>query len=163
MNDTAWTNERLLPMHIHRAWWGQLVSAGAFASILLLSCAARAQDVIRLPPDRPGTAVAASPPNHFQQLVEEQTRYHEDLQQVHAVAEEPSISDLTARIQALEQAREKELAAAKKEAEDAAKSPEVEIAGRIHVDHWAFPETSPGANAFETGNPADSVDRKSVV
>lgn len=30
--------------------------------------------------------------------------------------------------------------------------------GRIHADYWAFPETSPGANAFETGNAADSVD-----
>lgn len=27
------------------------------------------------------------------------------------------------------------------------------IAGRIQMDYWGFPDTSPGANAFETGDP----------
>lgn len=49
--------------------------------------------------------------------------------------------------------------AAKKKADDA-KKPTIKIAGRIHLDYWGFPDTSPGANAFETGNPAvDPADR----
>jgi len=48
-------------------------------------------------------------------------------------------------------------AAAAKKAEEA-KKPSQKWSGRIHADHWAFPNTSPGANAFETGSAGDSVD-----
>lgn len=34
------------------------------------------------------------------------------------------------------------------------------LSGRVHADHWAFPNSSPATNAFETGNPAvDPQDR----
>ena len=54
----------------------------------------------------------------------------------------------------LKKAAEKEQ---KKRSEDALK-PTFRMNGRLHVDYWAFPETSPGANAFETGSPDNSID-----
>lgn len=65
---------------------------------------------------------------------------------------------LQQRVQAIEDERKKEAdAAAKKKAADA-KKPTQSWTGRIHADYWAFPETSAGANAFETGDDANSVD-----
>lgn len=32
----------------------------------------------------------------------------------------------------------------------------MEVVGRIHADHWAFPGDSPGVNAFESGDPTIS-------
>lgn len=64
---------------------------------------------------------------------------------------------LEARLKAIEERLEKDQSAAeKKKASDASK-PTIKWAGRIHTDYWAFPHTSPGANAFENGNPAESV------
>lgn len=46
------------------------------------------------------------------------------------------------------------------EAQEAAVKPNaaatMSLSGRIHVDYWAFPDTTPGINAFETLNPAIS-------
>ena len=71
------------------------------------------------------------------------------------LAEDKTIQD---RLKSLEKAQKKaDDAAAKKKADDAAK-PTFKFNGRVHADYWAFPHTSPGANAFETGNAMDSVD-----
>ena len=67
---------------------------------------------------------------------------------------------LEERLATLEKAYNKDKDAAAKKKADDAKKPTMKIAGRIHLDYWGFPDTSPGANAFETGNPAvDPVDR----
>ena len=67
-------------------------------------------------------------------------------------------SMLAARLKAIEDDLKKQSAAAeKKKAADALK-PTQKWTGRIHADYWAFPGTSPGANAYETGDATDSVD-----
>lgn len=65
-----------------------------------------------------------------------------------------SIEDRVAALEAEQQ--EAAEAAAKKKADDA-KKPTYKWTGRIHADYWSFPHTSPGANAFETGDPDASV------
>ncbi len=49
------------------------------------------------------------------------------------------------KISADQKAKQKEL--------DAKKKPTMKIGGRIHLDHWAFPETSPGIGFFEHPTP----------
>ena len=70
--------------------------------------------------------------------------------------------DLEERLKAIEErlakeqkSDEKEAAAKKKSSSDP--KPTLKWAGRIHTDYWAFPHTSPGANAFENGDPNESV------
>jgi phosphate-selective porin OprO/OprP len=71
--------------------------------------------------------------------------------------EPAAASTIEVRVAALEAAREKEAdAAAAKKAADALK-PTQRWTGRIHTDYWTFPNTSPGANAFENGDPDESV------
>jgi phosphate-selective porin OprO/OprP len=70
---------------------------------------------------------------------------------------DPTAETIEGRLAALEALNQKEAdAAAKKKADDALK-PNQKWTGRIHTDYWAFPHTSPGANAFETGDHDDSV------
>jgi phosphate-selective porin OprO/OprP len=83
----------------------------------------------------------------------------------HYFVPDEAASSLESRIAEIEEARRKEAAAAAKKAaaDEKAKSasaerPTMKWNGRIHADYWAFPHTSPGANAFETGDVADSVD-----
>ncbi len=64
---------------------------------------------------------------------------------------------LDERVAALEAAREKDAAAAAKKKADDAFKPTQRWTGRIHTDYWTFPHTSPGANAFENGDPNESV------
>ncbi len=78
-----------------------------------------------------------------------------------AVAEylrdESAPSSIEERVAALEaEHQEAADAAAKKKADDA-KKPMQRWTGRIHTDYWSFPHTSPGANAFENGDPDESV------
>ncbi len=75
-------------------------------------------------------------------------------------------ADLEARVKAIEKEQKKSADAALKKKSDDAKKPTQKWTGRVHTDYWGFPDTSPGANAFESanpnvansGNPADAVD-----
>jgi phosphate-selective porin OprO/OprP len=67
---------------------------------------------------------------------------------------EPSLEQ---RLLKLESDWDKQSAAADKKRADDAKKPNQKWTGRIHTDYWAFPHTSPGANAFENGDPDESV------
>lgn len=66
----------------------------------------------------------------------------------------PSLDE---RMSSLESAWETQMAAADKKKADDAKKPNQKWTGRIHTDYWAFPHTSPGANAFENGDADESV------
>jgi phosphate-selective porin OprO/OprP len=70
----------------------------------------------------------------------------------------PAESPLDERVEALEAQLQKQSEAAAKKKSDDAKKPTQKWTGRIHADYWAFPDTSPGANAFETGDADNSVD-----
>jgi phosphate-selective porin OprO/OprP len=61
------------------------------------------------------------------------------------------------RVQALEKELQKQADAAAKKKADDAKKPTQRWTGRIHADYWSVPNTSPGANAFETGDADVSV------
>lgn len=61
------------------------------------------------------------------------------------------------RVQSLEKELQKQADAAAKKKADDAKKPTQKWVGRIHADYWSFPNTSPGANAFETGDDDISV------
>lgn len=63
--------------------------------------------------------------------------------------------ELQKRVEALEKDLKKQAEAAAKKKADAAKKPTGTWTGRIHADYWGFPVTSPGANAFETGDATD--------
>lgn len=63
-------------------------------------------------------------------------------------------ASLAERIKALEEKLEKQAEA------DAAQETTQRWTGRIHADYWGFPGNSPGANAFETGDPFDSIDHR---
>lgn len=67
--------------------------------------------------------------------------------------EEKTDKDLEARVKALEEAIEKSEEAAKEAKVKAASRPTLNWSGRIHADYWAFPETSPGANFWDRGDP----------
>jgi phosphate-selective porin OprO/OprP len=70
---------------------------------------------------------------------------------------QPNVMSLDSRLKAIEGEFKKQAdAAAKKKAEDAEK-PTLRWTGRIQADYWAFPQTSAGANAFENGDPNESV------
>jgi phosphate-selective porin OprO/OprP len=70
---------------------------------------------------------------------------------------QPDSQTLDERLNAIETELKKQKAdVAKKKEEDALK-PTQRWSGRIHADYWAFPHTSAGANAFETGDADDSV------
>jgi phosphate-selective porin OprO/OprP len=58
-------------------------------------------------------------------------------------------ADLAERLSKLEDAWEKFQNATADKADEAAQRPTVEIGGRIHVDHWAFPQASDGIGFFE--------------
>lgn len=70
--------------------------------------------------------------------------------------EEPEESDLAKRVADLEKALKKQSEQETKKSEEAAKKPAFKIGGRVQVDDWAFPDTTPGINRFE--NPATGVD-----
>lgn len=89
------------------------------------------------------------------------------------IAEEPlnPVESLAQRLDALETSYE-ELSQSYSELDDAHSSLKkslkgyaktghsgatMKVNGRIHADMWTFPETSPGINGFETGDPNDSV------
>lgn len=64
---------------------------------------------------------------------------------------------LEERVKAIEEDLEKEAKEAAKKKEKDAPKPTMTWSGRIHADYWAFPHTSPGANAFENGDSDVSV------
>src|SRR5207302_9189334 len=66
-------------------------------------------------------------------------------------SEEPP-SSLEERVKALESASRKQADEEARDREASAKKPTQRWTGRIHADYWAFPHTSAGANAFETGD-----------
>ncbi len=77
--------------------------------------------------------------------------------------DDDSDTDLSKRLEKLEKSQAKaDEAAAKKKAEDAPK-PVLKISGRIQADYWTFPNTSPGANAFETGDANDAVEDRFLL
>jgi phosphate-selective porin OprO/OprP len=156
----------------------------AFASAIVLACGgigiASAQDyysAARPLPAVAGGETAALPSTsiedrvqQLEQIIHQQAERQQELEQqlLHAtttntastyfipdeVEEQSSLEKRLAEIEK-DRAKEKE-AAAKKKADEAKRTP-WKWAGRIHTDYWAFPGTSPGANAFETGDAADSV------
>ena len=71
--------------------------------------------------------------------------------------------DLEARVKALEEAIEKSEKAAKEAEVKAASEPTLNWSARIQTDYWAFPETSPGANFWERGNPDLDVQDRILV
>jgi phosphate-selective porin OprO and OprP len=75
---------------------------------------------------------------------------------INQVTEDPQPA-LEQRIQALEEASRKQADEEARDREAAAKRPTQRWTGRVQTDYLAFPHTSPGANAFETGNADDSV------
>lgn len=71
--------------------------------------------------------------------------------------EDPSLAE---RISALEKSWQKQQESAAKKTADDAKKPSVKVSGRIHLDYWGYPDSSAGANAFETGDSTeDPLDR----
>ncbi len=71
--------------------------------------------------------------------------------------EEPSIDQ---RVEVLEENWRKQQDGAAKKAADDAKKPSLKVSGRIHLDYWGYPDSSLGANAFETGDSTeDPLDR----
>ncbi|MEX2173714.1 MAG: porin [Pirellulaceae bacterium] len=69
----------------------------------------------------------------------------------------PAPTSLEARIAALEEDQLNAAESAAKKQADAEASPTQKWTGRIHMDYWSFPHTSPGANAFENGDADESV------
>jgi phosphate-selective porin OprO/OprP len=69
----------------------------------------------------------------------------------------PPVPSLDERLKKIEADLKKQADdAAKKKADDALR-PTQRWTGRIQADYWAFPHTSAGANAFETGDPNEPV------
>lgn len=74
-----------------------------------------------------------------------------------SINDDSAIAD---RLSKLEQAYEKDAAAAAKKKADDAKKPTQKWSGRVHFDYWSFPNESPLANTYEEGDPAtDPQDR----
>lgn len=69
--------------------------------------------------------------------------------------EESEEPDLAKRVEELEKSIKKQAEQEAKKKEDAAKKPTFQIGGRIHLDHWAFSETSRGIDYFENPNTGD--------
>lgn len=65
-------------------------------------------------------------------------------------------SELSKRVAKVEEFMKKQNDQAAKDKAAAAKEPTFEIGGRIHLDQWAFPNTSQGVNYFE--NPSSGID-----
>ena len=65
-----------------------------------------------------------------------------------------TVADLAARVDALEteNAALRSLPSVTPAAYQKPSSHSINFAGRIHVDYWAFPNSSPGINAFESGS-----------
>ncbi|WP_197529067.1 OprO/OprP family phosphate-selective porin [Aeoliella mucimassa] len=59
------------------------------------------------------------------------------------------LASLNERVEQLEALLEEQQAAAEKKKAEASGKPTLKINGRIHLDAWSFPETSPGIGYFE--------------
>lgn len=105
--------------------------------------------------------------SRLQALDREPMNYSDpNVQPVSAWLDEPSVLEpamfeqppsLDERLSAIEKQLKKQAATdAQKKADDALR-PSQRWTGRIHTDYWAFPHTSAGANAFETGDANDPV------
>jgi phosphate-selective porin OprO/OprP len=75
---------------------------------------------------------------------------------VNQVSDDPE-SSLADRVKALETANRQQADEEARDKEANKLKPTLRWTGRIHTDYLTFPHTSPGANAFETGNANDSA------